>query len=438
MPSSVIVGLQWGDEGKGKITDLLSSKSDYIIRYQGGDNAGHSINIEKNKYILHLVPSGVIHKNKKCIIGAGVVINLKSLIKELNYLKNKNIDTSKVYICQRCHLIMPYHILIDKLREKYNLNESIGTTCKGIGPTYEDQMSRTGIRVIDLLNPRNFHKKLVNNINYKKKIIFSIYKKYLSSLNIDELLNIDNIYNKYMGYTKILNSRIIDTVYEINNAFNNNKNILFEGAQAILLDITYGTYPYVTTSHPSTGGVCTGSGIAPTLIKNSIGVTKAYCTRVGLGPFPTEIKSNIGDNLRKLGNEYGTTTMRPRRCGWLDLVALKYSCMINGINKLIITKLDILSDFDEIKICTEYKTYNGVNIKYFPVSNQLLENIKPIYINFIGWKESISKITKYEKLPFLCKKYIVYIEKYLNIRVSIISVGPKRNQNIIIKKTLNF
>lgn len=424
MPLSVIVGLQWGDEGKGKITDLLANEVDYIVRYQGGNNAGHSLNINGKNYILHLIPSGVIYSNKKCIIGPGVVINPKNLIQELNNLEINGIDTSNIYIAQRAHITLPYHILLDSYKEKSLKEKSIGTTLKGIGPTYEDQISRTGIRVIDLLDKQVFLDKLIYNINFKNLIIKNIYKK--------SPLILENIYNEYIKYADTLRNRVIDSVYEIHNAINNGKKILFEGAQGMMLDIFYGTYPYVTTSSTITGGVCIGTGISPTFLNKLIGVFKAYSTRVGYGPFPTELDNKIGERIRIVGNEYGTTTGRPRRCGWLDLVALKYACMINGINRLIITKLDILSEFEYIKICIKYKIENKI-INYFPTSIKELKNIKPIYTKLYGWKKNISNINKYEKLPEHCKKYIEYIENALNIKIFIISVGPERSQNIFKK-----
>ncbi|WP_185860849.1 adenylosuccinate synthase [Blattabacterium cuenoti] len=427
MPSNVIVGLQWGDEGKGKITDLLAKNSDYVIRYQGGNNSGHSIHIRNRYFVLHLVPSGVIYSGVKCIIGPGVVIDPKSLIQEIQNLESIGINTSKVFIAKRAHITMPYHRLLDKYQEEALGDKSIGTTQKGIGPTYEDKIARIGIRVLDLLNLETFYKKLKYNIDLKNKLFIKIFKK--------KPLIFQSIYEEYIEYAKILSDRIVDAVYEIHNAFHNKKKILFEGAQAMLLDINYGTYPYVTTSSTSTGGVCTGAGVPPHFLKNFIGITKAYCTRVGFGPFPTEIKSEICDGIRKKGNEYGATTKRPRRCGWLDLIALKYSCMINGVNCLVITKLDVLSELDIIKICVKYKYENKI-IKYFP--SNMKQDVKGIYIDHPGWKQDISHIHEYEDLPNNCKKYIKFIEDYLKLEVLLISVGSERNQNIIKNKSIFF
>ncbi|WP_185859444.1 adenylosuccinate synthase [Blattabacterium cuenoti] len=423
MPSNVIVGLQWGDEGKGKITDLLSKNSDYVIRYQGGNNSGHSIHVKNHYFILHLIPSGVIYSNVKCIVGPGVVVDPKSFIKEIQDLESMNIDTSKVFLAKRAHVTMPYHRLIDQYKEEALSDQSIGTTHRGIGPTYEDKTGRMGIRVLDFLNFNNFYQKLKYNIDFKNEIITKVYKK--------KPIVFESIYEEYIEYAKVLSNRIIDAVHEIHDAFHNEKKILFEGAQAMLLDINYGTYPYVTTSSTSTGGVCIGSGVPPNFLGNFIGVAKAYCTRVGFGPFPTEIKSEIGHVIRQKGNEYGATTKRPRRCGWLDLIALKYSCMINGINHLIITKLDILSELEVIKVCVEYK-YNGKGIKLFPANIE--KNMKGVYVDFPGWKKNISHIREYEDLPDNCKKYIKFIENYLNLEVLLISVGSERNQNIIKNK----
>ncbi|WP_185869737.1 adenylosuccinate synthase [Blattabacterium cuenoti] len=425
MPSNVIVGLQWGDEGKGKITDLFSKNSDYVIRYQGGNNSGHSIHIKNNYFILHLIPSGVIYPYVKCIIGPGVVIDPKYLIQEIKNLKLMDINTSKVFISKRAHITMPYHRLLDQYQEEFLEDQSIGTTHRGIGPTYEDKIARIGIQVLDFLNPKNFYKKLKFNIDLKNKIITKIYKK--------TAISFDTIYQEYIEYAKYISDRIIDAVYDIHNAFKNKKKILFEGAQAMLLDINYGTYPYVSTSSASTGGVCVGSGIPPSFLTNFIGIAKAYCTRVGYGPFPTEIVENeVGNLIRKKGNEYGTTTKRPRRCGWLDLIALKYSCMINGINYLIITKLDVLSQLKIIKICVKYRFYGKI-IQYFPA--KIEKDIECIYIDFPGWEEDISHICEYEDLPKNCKKYVKFIEEYLKLKILLISVGSERNQNIIKNKS---
>ncbi|WP_185873416.1 adenylosuccinate synthase [Blattabacterium cuenoti] len=429
MPSNVIVGLQWGDEGKGKITDFLSKNSDYVIRYQGGNNSGHSIHIENNYFILHLIPSGIVYPNVKCIIGPGMVVDPKFLIKELINLKSMGINVDNIFIAKRSHIIMPYHILLDKYKEEYLGKNFIGTTNKGIGPAYEDKISRIGIRMLDFFYPDIFYKKLKNNIELKNIIFKKIYKKPTISVEI--------IYKKYMEYAKILSSRIIDAVYEIHIALNKNKRILFEGAQAMLLDIDYGTYPFVTTSSSTTGGVCVGSGIPPVGFDNFFGVIKSYCTRVGNGPFPTEIiKTKLVNYLRNKGNEYGSTTKRPRRCGWLDLVAIKYSCKINGINYLIMTKLDVLNGLNYIKICIKYEI-DGLEVNYFTpdIGNN---KINCIYKKFKGWNQNICDIKEYENLPINCKKYINFIEEYIGLKIILISIGSERNKNIIKYKHLFY
>ncbi|WP_185851701.1 adenylosuccinate synthase [Blattabacterium cuenoti] len=428
MPSNVIVGLQWGDEGKGKITDLLAKNSDYVVRYQGGNNSGHSIHINKKHLILHLIPSGVVYPDNKCIIGSGVVVDPQSLLQEIKKIESIGINTSKVFLEKRAHITLPYHRLLDKYKEEALGDKPIGTTHRGIGPTYEDKIARVGIRVLDLLNLKNFHKKLKDNLDYKNQIITKIYKR--------KPLSFQSIYEEYIEYAKFLLPRIIDSVYELHDAFKKKKKILFEGAQAMLLDINYGTYPYVTPSSTSTGGVCIGSGIPPIFLKNFIGIAKSYCTRVGYGPFPTEIRSPVNEIIREKGNEYGVTTKRPRRCGWLDLFALKYSCMINGINFLIITKLDVLSELDFIKVGIEYRSH-GKKIQHFP-ANIDEKNIEIIYIDFPGWKKDISHIKEYDDLPINCKKYITFIEDYLNLEILLISIGSERNQNIIKNKSSFF
>lgn len=428
MSSSIIVGLQWGDEGKGKITDLLAEKSDYIIRYQGGNNAGHSLCVDNESFVLHLIPSGVIHPGKKCLIGPGVVVDPKALLEELQMLEDRHIDTSGVYLANRAHVTLPYHRLLDGYKEELRGNRSIGTTRKGIGPTYEDQTARIGIRFIDLLDEKVFYEKLKANLEYKNQIIDCIYGK--------NRIDFEPIYQEYIGYADKLRPRIIDSVYEMHQALEEKKKLLFEGAQAILLDIAYGTYPYVTTSSPSTGGVCTGAGIPPSALKNFIGVTKAYCTRVGSGPFPTELQDATADKLREKGREYGATTKRPRRCGWLDLVALRYACMINGINHLVMTKLDVLSGFETLRVAIAYKKPDESLTDRFPCSTEALEQMQPVYVDFPGWQRDISQLTSYEDLPENCKKYLGFIEEFMKVKLSVVSLGPDRSQNIIIKPIL--
>ena len=426
MSTFVVVGLQWGDEGKGKITDVLSAKSDYVVRFQGGNNAGHTVYVGKDKFVLHLLPSGVLQCKGKCIIGNGVVVDPTAFIKEINSIEERGLSTDHVFISRREHIIMPYHILYDTYREEAAGKSSIGTTKRGIGPCYEDKVARTGIRAIDLLNPPVLKEKLQQNIEIKNAIFEKLYQK--------PPLDFDKIYNEYLEYGQLLKDRIVDTELELNQEIDNGKNVLFEGAQALMLDIDFGTYPYVTSSSPSTGGVCVGAGVPPTKLKNLIGVAKAYCTRVGNGPFVTELDDEVGEKIREVGHEFGATTGRPRRCGWLDLVALKHACMINGITHLVITKLDVLSGFDKIKVCTAYQTEDNEEIDYFTSSTTKLALYKPIYQELNGWKEDITAINFFDELPQTAQDYIKFIEDYLGVEVYLVSVGPDRSQNIIRKE----
>lgn len=423
MSTYVVVGLQWGDEGKGKITDVLAEKSDYVVRYQGGNNAGHTVYVGEDKFVLHLLPSGVLQCKGKCIIGNGVVVNPEAFFNEIEQIEKRGLNTDHVFISSRAHIIMPYHILLDTYREEFAGSSQIGTTKRGIGPCYEDKISRTGIRAIDLLNPEVLKTKIKENLNVKNVLFEKLFNK--------EPLKFDDIYTKYLEFGKKLKNRIIDSEYEINHAIKEDKNVLFEGAQALMLDIDFGTYPYVTSSSPTTGGTTVGAGVPPTSLKNLIGVSKAYCTRVGNGAFPTELQNETGELIRKIGNEYGASTGRPRRCGWLDLVALRYSCMINGITHLVITKLDVLSDFDKIKVGTAYKTSEGTITDIFPSTIEELANYEVIYQDLDGWKEDISKVTSYDELPILAKKYLEFIENFLGVQIYLVSVGPERSQNII-------
>lgn len=427
----VVVGLQWGDEGKGKIIDELSSNFDYIVRYQGGNNAGHTVYVKNKKIVLHLLPSGVLHCHSKCFIANGVVVDPNAFIKEINILEAQGLTTNHVFISHRAHIIMPYHILLDTYREEDSFESTIGTTKKGIGPCYEDKIARIGIQAIDLLNIQVLKEKIKKNLRIKNALFKNIF--------IKPEIEYEKIIDSYINFGKILKKRIIDTELEINKAINSGKKILFEGAQALMLDIDFGIYPYVTSSSPTTGGVCIGSGVAPNKLQYLIGISKAYSTRVGNGPYPTELLDKIGEKIRYIGNEFGSTTGRPRRCGWLDLVALKYAIIINGITHLVITKLDILSSFEFIKIAIAYKNLkNGNIIKYFPSSVCEINSCIPIYQEFPGWNYDISHISKFEKLPINAQKYIRFIEKYLNINVCWISVGAKRSQNIIRENLFNL
>ncbi|QFG53920.1 adenylosuccinate synthase [Chryseobacterium sp.] len=426
MSTYVVVGLQYGDEGKGKITDVLSAKSDYVVRFQGGDNAGHTVYAGEEKFVLHLLPSGVLQCRGKCIIANGVVVNPKAFMKEVGQLEAKGMRTDHVFISRRAHVIMPYHILLDTYREEDEDGTQIGTTKKGIGPCYEDKIARAGIRMVDLLNPEVLREKIEKNLKSKN----SLFEKYFNKPTLD----VDEIYNEFLEIGEKLKDRIVDTEVELNQAIRDGKNILFEGAQALMLDIDFGTYPYVTSSSPSTGGVCTGAGVPPTSLQNLIGVAKAYTTRVGHGPFPTELDNELGEEIRKVGHEFGATTGRPRRTGWLDLVSLKHATMINGINNLVITKLDVLSGIPTLKVATQYKTEDGKIIDYFTSSTTKLYNYEPIYKELEGWTEDITHARSYDELPVNAKKYIEFIEEYLGINVYLVSVGPERSQNIIRKE----
>lgn len=426
MSTYVVVGLQYGDEGKGKITDVLSAKSDYVVRYQGGDNAGHTVYVGDEKFVLHLLPSGVLQCRGKCIIANGVVVNPKSFLREIEQIESKGLKTDHVFISRRAHVIMPYHIKLDTYREEEFGGTEIGTTKKGIGPCYEDKIARVGIRMVDLLNPKVLREKIEKNLRVKN----SLFEKYFEKPTMD----IEEIYEEFLELGKKLQDRIVDTEVELNDAIKAGKNVLFEGAQALMLDIDFGTYPYVTSSSPSTGGVCSGAGVPPTALENLIGVSKAYTTRVGNGPFPSELNDELGEKMRKVGNEFGATTGRPRRTGWLDLVSLKHACMINGINNLVITKLDVLSGIKPLKIVTHYKTEDGKVIDYFTSSTTKLDLYEPIYKELDGWDEDISHARTYEELPVNAKKYIEFIESYLGINVYLVSVGPERSQNIIRKE----
>ncbi|MDO6354897.1 adenylosuccinate synthase [Caloramator sp. CAR-1] len=425
--SLVVIGAQWGDEGKGKITDFLAEGADVVVRYQGGNNAGHTVIANDKKYKLHLIPSGILYDDKLCIIGNGVVIDPKALLDEIEYLKNEGIrvDNKKLLISDRAHVIMPYHKKIDALSEKKRGSKDIGTTGKGIGPCYTDKHERTGIRICDLLNKEVFYERLKTNLEVKNRLIREIYE--------DEEMNFDEIYNTYIEYAEKLKDFITDTSVVLYDNIKEGKKVLFEGAQGTLLDIDYGTYPYVTSSHPIAGGVCIGSGIGPTMIDRVVGVCKAYTTRVGKGPFPTELFDEIGDYIREKGFEYGTTTGRARRCGWLDLVILKYAARISGLTSLAITKIDTLAGLEKIKVCTGYE-FEGRVIENFPASLEDLAKCKPIYEDFDGWDESIQRAKTYEDLPENAKKYLKFIEEYTGVRISIVSVGPERENTIVVGK----
>lgn len=424
MSVTVIVGSQWGDEGKGKLVDLLSVNSDIVARYQGGANAGHTIVVNQKKFVFHLIPSGVLTPGVKCIIGNGVVVDPVALLEEMETLKKFIPDfTDRLYISDKANVIMPYHKLLDKASENSKPGaQAIGTTGRGIGPCYKDKIDRCGIRMIDLLDLKSFEAKLRTNIETKNKLFKYIY-------NMPEI-EFEPIFDEFKKYAAILKPFIKNTTAMLNEAIANNESVFIEGAQGALLDVDHGTYPFVTSSSPTAGGACTGLGISPTSIDKIIGITKAYCTRVGNGPFPTELFDKDGESLRNNGAEFGATTGRPRRCGWLDLVALKYSVMINGISDIALTKSDVLNSFEEIKVCTAYNI-DGRETKEFPVDIPSLEKVKPVLTTLRGWHCSLEGIDSYEALPQEAKKYIEFIENYTGARVKYISTSPARKDTIV-------
>jgi adenylosuccinate synthase len=425
MSNIVIVGAQWGDEGKGKIVDSLSEKADVIARYQGGNNAGHTVVINNEKFILHLIPSGILRKGKTCIIGNGVVVDPASLIEEIEKLKGRGVKVDKnLLLSKNAHLIMPYHMAIDRESERCRGNKNIGTTGRGIGPAYADKMARRGIKVVDLLHPSTFREKLSVNL---PDINFLLEKRYRVSG-----FKIEDIYRAYMVYAKKLAAYIADTDIIINEMISQKRNVLFEGAQGTLLDIDHGTYPYVTSSSSIAGGACTGLGIGPTKISKVLGIVKAYTTRVGSGPFPTEMKGALGEEIREKGGEYGATTGRPRRCGWLDIVVLRHAARINGLTGVAITKLDVLDSIKTLKICTSYK-HRGKIYKEFPKEIGIIEGCTPLYEEVKGWSTSTVGITDFGKLPHAAKAYIRKIQSLLGVEIQLISTGQKRDEIIQIK-----
>ncbi len=418
----VVVGTQWGDEGKGKITEYLSSKANIVVRYQGGNNAGHTIVFNQEQYKLNLIPSGIF-RSEKVILGNGMVINPKSLIEEMNYLSVRRILTNSIRISDRAHVILPYHIALDELQEELKEDLKVGTTKKGIGPAYVDKYARTGIRIGEFIDVELFKDKLKYQINEKNEI-FNKYNK--------PLFNFDDVFNEYVKYASILKPYVTDTSYEIDEALANEKKILFEGAQGVMLDIDHGTYPYVTSSNPSAGAVSIGGGIGPTLIDEVIGVVKAYSTRVGEGAFPTELKNETGDYIRKIGREYGTVTGRPRRVGWFDGVIVSHTRRVSGLTGLSINLLDVLSGIDTVKLCVAYEL-EGQEIKHIPSTTKLFSRCRPVYIEMPGWDEDISDVKHFNDLPKNAQNFVKKIEEITKVPVVIISVGPDREQTIILK-----
>jgi adenylosuccinate synthase len=420
MEVTVLVGSQWGDEGKGKIVDILSDRYDFVARYQGGANAGHTVIIGDQQFILHLVPSGILRKDVKCVIGNGVVIDPQALLDEIKFLESSGISTKgRLFISHNAHLIMPYHKLLDQINES-GANK-IGTTGRGIGPCYIDKYARKGIRIVDLLDRDVLKEKIKLNLEEKNNLLKKVYNH--AELNVDEIIN------EYVEFDKQIDQYITDAPSLLNNAILEGQSVLIEGAQGTMLDVDHGTYPFVTSSNPTSGGACTGTGIPPTKISSVFGIVKAYTTRVGNGPFPTELFGDEGEELRKTGAEFGATTGRPRRCGWFDAFLLNYSRMINGIERTAITKLDVLGYLDEIKVCVGYEK-NGKKLKSYPTDISQLENVTPIYETLKGWKQDISGARNFKELPSECKDYLSFISQESGIEIKIISVGPKREQTI--------
>ncbi len=422
MPSTVVIGAQWGDEGKGKIIDILSQSSDCIVRYQGGNNAGHTVVINGESFILHLIPSGILHKNKTCIIGNGVVVNPEALISEIDRLTSRGIKVNNnLLISEQAHLIFPYHSKMDELRERSKGKGKIGTTKRGIGPCYTDKVSRCGIRMVDLMDDDIFARKLKANLKEKNAILRNVYgfKGY----------TFKSLYRQYIGYREKMRSYIKDTALIINRALDSNKKVLFEGAQGTMLDVDFGTYPYVTSSNATAGGACTGSGVGPSRINKVIGVVKAYTTRVGEGPFPTEFSKGLMGIIRDKGKEFGATTGRPRRCGWFDALIVKQAVMVSGITEIVVTKLDVLDNLEKIKICTGYK-YKGKNINSFPTNTEMLFEAAPQYEELPGWLSDTSGILSFDKLPKKAKKYLSRLSNLVGARISMISIGSERRQTL--------
>ncbi len=420
MSAVVLVGAQWGDEGKGKITDFLAERADCVVRYQGGSNAGHTVEVQNEKFMLHLIPSGILYPNTLCVVGNGVVVDMGKLIEEIQGLQARGIDTGNLCISFRAPLVLPYHKKLDEIEDR---KSCIGTTKRGIGPAYADKINRTGFRLGDLVVDRDgFKERFKQQVEDKNRIIQELYGE--AGFDYKELLD------QLLSQIEFLKPYLADTSLLVHNAIKEGKRVLFEGAQGTLLDIDHGTYPYVTSSNPTAGGACVGTGIGPTCINQVIGVVKAYTTRVGEGPFPTELTDELGETLRQKGVEFGTTTGRPRRCGWLDAVILRYAVRINGLTDLAITKLDVLDSFETIKICVAYR-YDGQLLEEFPENLAILGKCEPVYIEVPGWQQDITGVTSYEELPANAKAYIEKIEELTGVKQALVAVGPKRSQTIV-------
>ncbi|MGI9648920.1 MAG: adenylosuccinate synthase [Acidimicrobiia bacterium] len=421
MPATVIVGTQWGDEGKGKVTDVFADRADYVVRYQGGNNAGHTIIIGEERFALTLIPSGVLNTGVTPVIGNGTVVDPAVLLEEMATLEERGVDVSLVRLSAYAHLIMPYHRKIDALQERFLGSSQIGTTKRGIGPAYTDKYSRHGIRVQDLFDPRIFRDKLEAALKEKNKVLVKLYNQ----LPMDAA----DIADEYLEYGQRLAGHVADTSLLLADALAAGKEILFEGAQGTLLDVDHGTYPFVTSSNPTAGAATTGSGIGPTAIDHVVGVTKAYISRVGSGPFPTELEDEIGETMVDVGGEYGTVTGRRRRCGWLDAVALRYAARVNGLTEIALTKIDVLSEFDSLKICVAYEA-DGERFDELPRQHRVLYNCEPVYEQLPGWKTDISQLTSFDDLPPAAVEYIARVEELAGVPVSMVSVGPQRRATL--------
>ncbi|HVO75677.1 MAG TPA: adenylosuccinate synthase [Ignavibacteriaceae bacterium] len=422
MSVTILVGSQWGDEGKGKIVDILSENVDIVVRYQGGANAGHTVKIGDDQYVLHLIPSGILRENVICVIGNGVVIDPNALLDEIALLESHKIKVDgRLFISQNAHLIMPYHKLLDSINESGD--NKIGTTGRGIGPCYIDKYARKGIKIVDLLNKKALEIKIRKNLEEKNNLLKKVYGH--------EELNVEDIIRQYLEFDKTIDKYIKDIPSFLNHSIEEGKSILLEGAQGSLLDVDHGTYPFVTSSSPTAGGACTGSGVPPNKIDRVVGIVKAYTTRVGNGPFPTELVNEEGEKLRNIGAEFGATTGRPRRCGWFDAFLVRYSAMINGIDYVAVTKLDVLSSFKEIKVCVGYEI-DGRLLKIFPTDSERLDLVNPVYETIPGWNVDISECRSYSELPENTKDYLKFISDQAGIKIKIISVGAKRQQTFMI------
>ncbi len=421
----VVIGAQWGDEGKGKIVDLLSEKADYVVRYQGGHNAGHTVVVETDVIVLHLMPTGLLHPTKVGVIGNGVVVDPEAFLEELETLSGRGISVSgRLFISETAHLIMPYHKAIDKESEKMKGTRKIGTTGRGIGPAYADKMARIGIRVVDLLDPDLFREKLATNLIEMNYFLEQLYKV--------KGFDLETVFNEYMSYAEKLKPYIADTALLLNRVIDEGRHLLFEGAQGTHLDVDLGTYPFVTSSNATAGGACTGTGVGPTRINEVLGVAKAYTTRVGSGPFPSELNNATGESLRAKGREFGATTGRPRRCGWFDAVLVRYSVRVNHLTSLAITKLDVLDGFPEIDVCVGYQ-YEGKTLREVPSSLRVLEKCVPVFKRFSGWTEPTTGITSYDRLPKNAKIYLEAISDEVGCRIDLVSTSSKRGETIVLR-----